>query len=170
MVVAKRIIKRGSGWALAGLLALLLGGCASSGLKPQEFLRARFLLEAGRGGDYSAAVTLPVSRVQIPVDGDAILSEFDYQAIEVAEAELGKCLQFVLKPAATRAFHQVSVGNQGKRLVLLLNGQPMGARRIDGPIANGQIFIFLEVDDAQLEDIGNKLKETNREIQKKLTR
>lgn len=148
----------------------VLAGCQTTGRDGADYTRARFFLESSSTDGFSAAVALPVSRVQIPINGDAIVSEFDYLAIDVVDVELGRCLAFSLKPAAARAFYQVSVGNQGRRLVLVIDGEPLGARSINGPIADGKIFVFLEVSNDRLMELANKLKETNFDIQKKLTR
>lgn len=113
---------------------------------------------------------MPISQVRIPIEGEAILSEFDYASIELAKLELGKCMQFILKPAAARQFYQLSVANQGKRLVLVVDGTALGVRRIDGPISDGRIYIFAETTDKNLEEIVKGLKESNFEIQKKLSR
>lgn len=153
-------------------LLILIGlvGCQTTGLDNETYTRARFLLEAVSDDDYSALVTLPLSRVQIPLEGEAVLSEFDYLSIDVAEVELGKCLLFTLKPAAARAFYQISVDRQGSRMVLVVNGEAIAARRIERPIADGRIFVFLEATDERLEELEKKLKETNFDIQKKLSR
>lgn len=162
------VMKKGISFLVLGLLFLV--GCRSTGMDASDYARARFLLEAAGENDFSAMVTLPVSNVRIPVQGDAILSEFDYRAIDIAEVALGKCLVFSLKGPAAREFYQISVANQGKRLVLAINGEAIAARKIDGPIADGRIFIFLEVTDDRLVEIANKLQETNFDIQKKLSR
>lgn len=162
------MLKSGVLMLFSVLFALV--GCRTTGMDDAEFTRARFFLEDVSRDGYSAAVTLPVSRVQIPIEGDAIVSEYDYFSIEVADVDLGRCLSFTLKPAAARAFYQISVGNQGKRLVLVVNGEPLGVRKINGPISDGKIFVFLEVDDDRLMELATKLKETNFDIQKKLTR
>ncbi|MDQ8185244.1 hypothetical protein [Pelagicoccus sp. SDUM812002] len=150
--------------------AFALAGCQSTGMDGANFTRARFFLESVSSDGYSAAVTLPLSRVQIPVESEAIVSEYDYHSIEVVDVDLGRCLAFTLKPPAAREFYQISVANQGKRLVLVVNGAPLGVRKIDGPIANGKIFVFLEVSDKNLEELAKKLKESNFDIQKKLKR
>lgn len=158
------------GIILAVFSLLFLAGCQSTGMDVEDYARARFLLEAESEDDFSALVTLPLSAVKIPVQGDAILSEFDYRAIDIAEVALGKCLVFSLKGPAAREFYQISVANQGRRLVLAINGRAIGVRRIDGPISDGRIYIFLEATDEGLEEIANQLQETNFEIQKKLSR
>ncbi len=155
---------------LLSLALWALAGCQTTGLDRAGYARARFFLESGSSEGFSAAVALPISRVQIPIESDAIVSEYDYLSIDVVNVDLGRCLAFTLKPAAARAFYQISVGNQGKRLVLIVNGEPLGVRRISGPISDGKIYVFLEVDDDRLMELARKLKETNFDIQKKLTR
>lgn len=152
------------------IAAALLGGCGTTQLDPNSLTRARFTLEADGASGYAASIVLPVSQVRIPVENDAILSEFDYQSIQLAELELGKCLRFSLKPAAARELYRITVGNQGKRLVLLVNGKPLGVRRIDGPIADGVIMVFAELPDKELEALAGELGKTNFEIQKSLNR
>ncbi|MBK1877174.1 hypothetical protein [Pelagicoccus mobilis] len=157
-------------YILAALLwGIVLAGCQSTGMDVGDYSRARFLLESRNENDFAAMVTLPLSQVKIPVQGQAVLSEFDYQSIDVAEVSLGKCLAFTLKGPAAREFYQISVANQGSRLVLAVDGDPVGARRIKGPISDGRIFIFLELPDEQLDELAKKLQETNFDIQKRLS-
>ncbi len=54
--------------------------------------------------------------------------------------------------------------------MLVVNGEPLGVRQIAGPISDGKIYVFLEVKDDRLLELAGKLKETNFDIQKKLTR
>lgn len=152
------------------LVLLAMVGCQTTGMDSAAYTRARFFLESVSSEGYGAAVALPVSGIQIPLQGQAIVSEYDYLAVDVVDVDLGRCLVFTLKPAAAREFYQISVGNQGKRLVLIVNGEPLGVRLIDGPIADGRIFVFLEVSDSNLMELARKLKETNFDIQKKLKR
>ena len=47
---------------------------------------------------------------------------------------------------------------------------PMGVRRIDAPIADGKLYVFVEATDEALAEIAEDLRKTNVEIQKKLSR
>lgn len=136
----------------------------------QDPILARFVLEHDGSDSYAASVVLPISGVRIPVESKAVVSEFDYLDIDAVTLELGRGLVFSLKPAAARDFYRISVTGQGKRLVLLFNGQAVGARRIDGPVADGKIYIFIEATDAEVDAFAAKIKETNLDIQKKLSR
>ncbi len=131
---------------------------------------ARFALEHDGSDSYAASAVLPISGVRIPLESKAVVSEFDYLDVEAVTLELGRGLLFSLKPAAARDFYRITVGAQGRRLVLLFNGHPVGARRIDGPVADGKIYIFIEAADAQVDAFAAKIRETNLDIQKKLSR
>lgn len=161
--------RRRLGWLALLFASLLLSACATQRDAPEALLRARFHVEAASDG-YASAAVLPVSGARIAVEPKAALSEFDYLAIDIVELEFGKCLVFALKPAAARDFFRLTVGKMGYRLVLTLNGQPAGARRLEGPITDGKVYIYVEADDARLAEIAQQLKETNIAIQKKLSK
>ncbi len=154
--------------AFGGLLAY--SGCRSTEGMGENLTRARFVLESAEDNGFGAVARMPISGVAIPLQPEAILSEYDYAKIELAELEFGAGLIFTLKPAAARAFYGITVANQGRRLVLLIDGLAMGARRIESPVATGVISIFLETTDENLEEIAAKLEKSNLEIQKQLSR
>jgi hypothetical protein len=60
--------------------------------------------------------------------------------------------------------------HQGRRLVLTLNGDARGARRIDGPIADGVLYIFVEVPDEELAALAAELKRGAAVTQRELRR
>ncbi len=149
---------------------LLQIGCSTTKGVGFDYERtlARFVIEQDARESYAKIVELPVSKARIPIQPRASLSEFDIVNVEVAQLELGQCLLFSLTRSAAMDFYRISAQNIGKRIVLLLNGQPIGVRRIDGPIAEGTLYIFLETPDSNLEQIATNLKGTSIEIQKKL--
>ena len=98
-----------------------------------------------------------------------MLTEYDFLDVGVVELDLGLCLQFTLSHQASRAFYQTSANNQGKRLVLLVNGKALGLRRIDRPVSNGVIYVFVEVPDGELPELAKNLKDTSIEVQKKIS-
>ncbi len=128
----------------------------------------RFLVEVGERDSYAANVQLPISGARISVGSEAVLSEYDIVDVKIAEVEYGRCLQFVLTRSASRDFYKTTTMNQGRRLVLLINGQAMGVRIIDRPIGDGVIFMFLEVSDDSLEELVKELKGSIVEIRKRL--
>jgi hypothetical protein len=154
--------------AMMALTALSFSGCQSKA--PTDFspTHARLFLEStdGRG----PTKTLPKSVVVISIGTKAMITEVDIVNAEVAQVDLGRCLMLQLTPAATRDLYRLTGSNQGKRLVLTLNDVPVGARTIDAPFTDGTLFIFVEMTDAQLEDLVRDLKRTSFGIQKDIQR
>ena len=70
----------------------------------------------------------------------------------------------------TRDFYRLSVTQQGRRIVLLLDEAGVGARRIDGPIANGAIFIFVERPEESLPALVENLKKSSAALQRAIAR
>lgn len=152
--------------ALASLGFSLAACNTTSGRGDHETQVARFVVETDQDG---AVVSMPVSGARIRVNSKAILTEYDFLNVEVADLELGRCLQFTLTHQASRAFYQTSATNQGMRLVLLVNGKPLGLRRIERPVSNGVIYVFVEIPDAELPELAKNLRGTSIEIQKKIS-
>lgn len=161
---------RGGAACLLGLgLMLGLSGCATEP-KVRDFTptQARLFLEST---DVSApSVKLPKSGVIISVSSKAIITEGDIVDADVAQVELGRCLLLRVTPAAARDLYRLTVLNQGRRLVLTLNDVALGARKIDGPFAEGTVLVFVEVTDAELTALVRDLKRTSAELQKEIAR
>ena len=83
---------------------------------------------------------------------------------------MGTCLRFTTTRRASRVLYQESASNQGKRMVLLVNGRPLGIQRIERPIADGVFHIFVELPDSELPELARNLKGTSLDIQAKLNR
>ncbi|MFM8620130.1 MAG: hypothetical protein ACKOE8_15545, partial [Opitutaceae bacterium] len=70
-------------------------------------------------------------------------------------------------PAAGPDRSRLSGDHQRRRLALQLDGAFIGARRIDGPISDGRVFIFLELTDEALPGVVAELRKTAAAIRKK---
>lgn len=153
---------------LVSSFSIVLSSCntTSAGFD-YEPTRARFVLETDGNG---TLVTLPVSNVRIPVNSTAIITEYDLEDVSLAELEMGTCLRFTTTRRASRVLYQESASNQGKRMVLLVNGRPLGIQRIERPIADGVFHIFVELPDSELPELARNLKGTSLDIQAKLNR
>jgi hypothetical protein len=150
-------------------LIVSLCGCASSS-KPRDYkpTTARFYLEAG--GPDGTPVTLPQSGVNLIANSKPVFTEGDIVNVEIVQVDLGKCLMFQLTPSALRDLYRLSGAHQGRRLVLQIDNMSVGARRIDGPITNGVIFVFVELPDAELPTLVDNLKKTSVALQKEISR
>lgn len=152
---------------LVGLLSL--AGCRTA-KPPLDYTPtlARFFLESSDSG--AAAVILPQSGTHVPIAPKPSFTEGDIVNVELMQVELGKCLMFQLTPMAARDLYRLSGANQGRRLVLLMNNVAMGARRIDRPIADGAVLIFVEIEDAALPALVDNLKKTSSRLQREIAR
>ncbi len=149
-----------------GLLMLLivafLAGCQTRTATAPKPAVARFLLESE--ANRAAEVTLPVSGVRLRVLPKPVILEYDILKVELAQLALGRCLLFQLTPAAARDLHRMTAVNHGRRLALLINDQPLGARVIDAPMQDGTILVFCEVPDEELSALFERLKRTTAEL------
>lgn len=153
---------------LSALLAI--AGCNSSTKKKDfESTVARFLIEANEG-DAFASVTLPVSGVQIAVNNKPVVTEFDFVGVELAQSDLGKFLVFHLTGDAARDIYRVTGNNQGRRLVLFINGKPVGARMIDRAFNTGSIAVFAAIPEELLPELAKNLNATSEDIQKEIAK
>jgi len=158
-------------WTLCTVLLVstLLAGCAGPSVRDYAVTRPRFFLEAAPNTD-GTVVVLPKSGVNVSVNSKPVLTEGDIVNVELAQVDLGKCLLFELSPSARRDFYRLSGTHQGRRLVLTVNDYPLGARRIDGAIENGVVFIFVEMDDDALPQLVTNLKKSTVALQQELRR
>lgn len=155
--------------------ALLLGflvfgaGCANPPAETRATMVARFLMEAD---DTQAAlpIMLPVSGVKLRVLPKPVVTEFDIVSVAEAQVDMGRCALFRFSAAAGRDLYRLTATNLGRRLVLVINGQPVGARVIDRPLENGLLFIFLEVPDNTLARTVEDLNYTTMRIQQEAAR
>lgn len=144
---------------LAG--AIFLGGCQSPAVPPAPYdpLIARFYLEARPGGG-GITVRLPQSGVTVVISPRPVLVEYDVVHAEVAQVDLGRCLLVQVSPAAARDLYRMSVGSMGRRLVLALNDEIVGAHRIESAITDGVLLVFLETPDEELASVVERLRRT----------
>ena len=157
---------------LIGLgLALLLAGvtaCQTRQEKAPAYAMARFYLEADvtqTGAEWQTAV-LPVSQVEIPLPPKPLLTEKDFAAVELVQVDLGLCLLFRLIPEKAPLLYEATGRSRGKRLVLKVNGRPLGVRLITEGIYDGNLFTFVEVPDPELAKLAKKLQAFIQELQR----
>jgi hypothetical protein len=155
--------------ALAAVAALV-AGCSLVERDSRDFRPtvARFFLETAEAG--ASTVVLPVSGVRVAIGDKPVFSEGDIVGVELMQVDLGRCLLFQFTPAATRDLYRFSGAHQGRRLVLMLDNVALGARRFDGPIADGRLYLFVERPDESLPDLVAALRKTATEVQRALGR
>ncbi len=123
----------------------------------------RLMLEV-RGINYGSTsgvtVTLPVSRTTVTIHGEPLVNEFDILNVEMVKVDMGVALLVQTVGQGARNLYRASVSNMGSRIVLIVNGNAIGARRIDGAIQDGNFYTFVEVDDEELGQLVLDIKET----------
>lgn len=154
-------------WLIGGVLVVLLAftGCHSFGEKKRDFTptTARFFLESTEAN--APTVALPISGLKVAISASPVLTEGELSRVEIVQVELGRCLLFQTTPYSVNELYRVTGANQGRRLVLMLNQLPMGSRRIEGPMADGRLLIFVEVADAALPELVTNMNKTIQELQ-----
>ncbi len=150
-------------------LGLMAGGCSHSPTKTSNLVLARFLIEAD-ASQAAIQVTLPISGVGVRVKPKPVLTEYDVVSVAEAQVDMGRCVLFHLSASAARDLYRLSATNIGRRLVLVMNGQPMGARVLDGPVEGGALFIFLELPDTALAQVVKDVNYTSDKIQQEAVR
>lgn len=155
-------------WAfpVAALLAMS-AGCQTP-KRDYDLTIARFYVESSPQAGYTEAMTLPLSRATVPVNPAAVITEVDIVNVDLVQVDLGLCLNFKVTGAAARDLYRMSVNNLGRRLVLTLNGTPYGVRQMNTPLSFGEIMIFAELSDEDLEKMAFNLQETAIEVQKEV--
>jgi hypothetical protein len=131
---------------------------------PRLLIESRGVNYGGMGG---TVVTLPVSGTSIPVQQEPLVNEFEILNVEMVQVDMGLAMLVQLSPKGARDLYRGSVSNMGGRVVLSVNGNAVGARRIDGAIQDGNFYTFVEIDDSELGQLVLDIKETLAEIQKK---
>ena len=153
---------------LALLAVLALAGCESTPKLDYTPVVADFFLESTDAR--AVSVTLAQSGVKLAISPTPVLRAADIANVELMQVELGRCLMFQLTPAAARDLYRYSASNQGKRVVLFINGVATGARRIEGPLSDGALLIFVELPDESLPGLVANLKKTSADLQRSLAK
>jgi hypothetical protein len=129
---------------------------------PRLMIEARGMNYGGMGGQ---TVSLPVSGTTISVQGEPVVNEFDIRNVELVKVDRGMALLLQVGGQGGRDLYRASVTSMGARVVLTVNGTAIGARRIDGPIQDGNFYTFVEVDDAELGQLVIDMKRSLVELQ-----
>jgi hypothetical protein len=75
---------------------------------------------------------------------------------------------FLLTPDASRDLFRQTLAAQGRRIVTTVNGQPIGAVRIDRPISQGVILTYVELPAEDLIKLASDITRTSEDARKEL--
>lgn len=142
------------------LLFTFLGVCILCGCKKGEELKnltlPRLMIEQRGNLGYPSpsfvpnVAVLPISGTRISIQDQPLVDEFNILNVELVKVDMGLALLVQVSAQGSRSLYRGSVSNMGGRIVLMINGNAMGARRIDGPMEDGNFFTFVEVSDEEL--------------------
>jgi hypothetical protein len=143
------------GWArhwlaglLLGLMGLALGGCSTGHELPKDIITFQFQTLDPQAG---VEITMPISGLKYRCALSQDLSIVDLESVSIGVSQNVRCLVFQFDETGQRVLYRDSVLHQGLMLYMMVNGKPMGACMITQPIDDGQVVIFAEVPDDQLD-------------------
>ena len=154
---------------LPAMTVLLLCGCNKDKLDGENLKVPRLMVET-RGVNYGAlggpVVQLPVSGTRIALAKEPMVSEFDIANVELVKVDMGLALLIQTTERGARALYRGTATNQGGRVVLTVNNNAIGARRVNDPIQNGNFYTFVEIHDDELGQLVLDMKESIKQLQK----
>ncbi len=155
---------------LVPFFVLLLSSCKRDKLDAEGLRVPRLMVET-RGVEYGGMsgliAQMPVSGTRIPLRKEPLVNEFDIVNVELVEVEMGLALLIQANERGARALYRGTVTNMGGRVVLTVNNNAIGARRVDGAIQDGNFYTFVEISDDELEQLVLDMKQTIIQLQKK---
>ena len=136
------------------LFFTFLAVCLACGCKKEQELKnltlPRLMIETRGHVEPPVIAVLPVSGTSISIQDEPLVDEFNVLNVELVKVDMGLALLVQVSAQGSRSLYRGSISNMGGRIVLMINGNAIGARRIDGPIEDGNFFTFVEVSDEEL--------------------
>lgn len=150
-------------FSLPLFVLLFFAGCVGDKDDLDNLKVPRLMIES-RGINYGSLtgdeVSLPVSGTRINLQKEPMVNEFEIMNVELVKVDMGLALLIQTTEMGARALYRGTVTNMGGRIVLTVNGNAIGARRIDGAIQDGNLYTFVEVDDDEVGQLVLDLKES----------
>lgn len=125
-----------------------------------------FFLEVPVSYPNQKRIYLPLSQTELSINALPCILESDLANVELVQVEMGLCLLFEFTPEGQKLLHRLTAANLGRRLVLTINGAPVGVRVIDRLEGSGQWLTFTELPEAELPGVVQRLKATIAALQK----
>ena len=155
---------------LLPVLALFFSGCNKDKIDEKNLKVPRLMVET-RGVQYGAlggnVVQLPVSGTRIALEKEPVVNEFDIVNVELVKVDMGLALLIQTNERGARALYRATVTNMGGRIVLTVNNNAIGARRVDAAIQDGKFYTFIEISDEEIGQLVLDIKATLRQLQEK---
>ncbi len=136
----------------AALLSIFFASCSSSGNDDEKLIT--FHIGTSRNistGLTKSLVTMPQSGFTLVVDNDPFMYSGDLNRVDVAKIIMPASgmplfgFLFDCNDSGVKKLYYKSASNMGGYIVMLYQGAPVGLRKIDAPIDNGELFIVPEL-------------------------
>jgi hypothetical protein len=138
-------------------------------LPPEELIVPAFFIETLSFNNLRAnTMRLPKSGEQIQVVRTPVLDFTHLHNVHLIQVDLGMCLLFQMNEQGARDLFRLTLENPGRRLVLTLNGMPVGMRLIEGNIRDGMLFMFVDYTDEVLPELTMRLQESLVDLRRRL--
>lgn len=145
--------------------AVFIAGCQSPSRDYTPHITRFYLEESSHlPASHITEMILPVSGSHITVQSKPVYAEWDIASVTSYETEFGPAIVLLFRPEAAAAFYRTTINNQGKRLVVTINGVPLGAYYIKAPVEDGRIMFYLEIPDEEIPEVVRSIQKTSDEI------
>lgn len=154
-------------WLLVGSLAVATG-CNNVDKDFDPYLVRLYLEEsANLPPSHVLDMVLPISGSHITVASKPIFGEWDIVRAGEFETEFGPAMVLMFTADAAADLYRTTISNQGRRLVLTINGFAVGSQYIYGPVEDGRISFFMEIDNDEVGEVVEGIQKTSTEIQRR---
>ena len=139
---------------------ILAGLFISTSCKKESRYAVRVYLTTGGSylSELTQEVTMPISKIKYTIYSNPMLTETALTNVELVQVSLGKALMLQYDLMGARELYRRTTAHQGESMIIVLNGRPIGARKIDEIIESGVLISFVELVPAQLDELVINLK------------
>lgn len=155
--------------ALALAVTGILAGCRSFDESFTPYLTKIYLQESPNlPASHIQEMVLPMSGTRVTVGSRPRFVEWDILRAAYFDTEMGRAVMLVFTPDAAGGLYNATINNQGRNLVLTINGVPVGGHYIDGPIQDGRLAFFLEIESDAIPEVVEGIQKTSDKIQNEM--
>lgn len=149
-------------------LLLLLVGCQTTKELPKNDFQ--IFIEQQEDSDgllWASTATLPISQVKIRICNQPVLCPGDMEYVRTTESDFGSCFVFQLTQRAAIQFYRIAIDGQGRKMVLVFNGRPIGlSLPIQQNSLDGTVTIFPEIDEEELSQMADDINQVITSLRK----
>jgi hypothetical protein len=136
---------------------LILAGCASNKELPDKLITFDFQTVDPQAG---LPLVMPISGIQYHYITKSGPNEVDLDGVQIVNVQDISCLLFSFSDAGLRKLARETALHQGLKLFTFVNGHPIGVTPITRPINDGQLYVFVEIPEDQLQSYVKDLQDS----------